>query len=158
MHVQGGEAAYFGLWGKAQTFSWGVIIVLHVQASGKLFKRLNPEGSQEPVVWVLMPALGGLCTGAVGLAFPEILYQGFGNVNAMLELKSEVYAPLLLLQMLAAKIFTTAICRGSGLVGGIYAPSIFMGEMLDAVLIGLCLLILAVKDCDHGHAKQLPNR
>lgn len=74
-----------------------------------------------------MPALGGLCTGAVGLAYPEILYQGFGNINAMLELKSGVYAPLLLLQMLSAKICVTAICRGSGLVGGIYAPSIFMG-------------------------------
>lgn len=74
-----------------------------------------------------MPALGGLCTGAVALAFPEILYQGFGNVNALLELKSDVYAPLLLLQMLAAKVCVTAVCRGSGLVGGIYAPSIFMG-------------------------------
>ena len=97
------------------------------QASGKLFKRLNPEGAEEPVIWVLMPALGGLCTGAVALAFPEILYQGFGNVNALLELKSDVYAPLLLLQMLAAKVCVTAVCRGSGLVGGIYAPSIFMG-------------------------------
>ena len=63
----------------------------------------------------------------MALAFPEILYQGFGNVNALLELKSDVYAPLLLLQMLAAKVVVTAICRGSGLVGGIYAPSIFMG-------------------------------
>ena len=77
---------------------------------------------------MLMPALGGLCTGAVALAFPEILYQGFGNVNALLELKSEVYAPILLLQMLAAKVCVTAVCRGSGLVGGIYAPSIFMGK------------------------------
>ena len=46
------------------------------QASGKLFKRLNPEGPEEPVVWVLMPALGGLCTGAVALAFPEIPLPG----------------------------------------------------------------------------------
>ena len=77
-----------------------------------------------------MPALGGLCTGAVALAYPEILYQGYGNINAMLELKSEVYAPLLLLEMLAAKICVTAVCRGSGLVGGIYAPSIFMGAYM----------------------------
>jgi hypothetical protein len=98
-----------------------------MQVSSKVFKRLNPEGPGKPLVWVIMPALGGLCTGIVALAFPEILYQGFGNVNALLELKSADYAPLLLLQMLGAKVVVTAICRGSGLVGGIYAPSIFMG-------------------------------
>ena len=81
-----------------------------------------------------MPALGGLCTGVVALAFPEILYQGFGNVNALLELKSDVYAPVLLLQMLAAKVSVTAVCRGSGLVGGIYAPSIFMGEQSQPIM------------------------
>jgi len=98
-----------------------------LQVSSKVFKRLNPDGAATPAVWVVMPALGGLCTGVVGLAFPEILYQGFGNVNALLELRSEVYAPVLLLQMLGAKVVVTAVCRGSGLVGGIYAPSIFMG-------------------------------
>ena len=107
-----------------------------IQVSSKAFKRLNPDGAASPLVWVAMPTLGGLCSGAVALAFPEILYQGFGNVNALLELRSEVYAPLLLLQMLGAKVVVTAVCRGSGLVGGIYAPSIFMGESGDMPCIG----------------------
>ena len=81
----------------------------------------------DPLVWVMLPALGGLCTGLVALAFPEILYQGYSNVNALLELRTDDYAPGLLLQMLAAKVLATAVCSGSGLVGGIYAPSIFMG-------------------------------
>lgn len=29
---------------------------------------------------VLLPALGGLATGVVALAYPEVLYQGFGEV------------------------------------------------------------------------------
>ena len=37
------------------------------------------------------------------------------------------FPPGLLLQILGVKIVTTAVCKGSGLVGGIYAPSIFMG-------------------------------
>ena len=37
------------------------------------------------------------------------------------------FPPSLLLQILGVKIITTAVCKGSGLVGGIYAPSIFMG-------------------------------
>lgn len=65
--------------------------------------------------------------GVVALAYPEVLYQGFGNVNAILEARGSDYAPLLLLQIVAAKILTTAVCQRSGLVGGIYAPSIFMG-------------------------------
>lgn len=114
--------------------SLSIKLMLPLQVSSKAFKQLNPEGSGKPIVWVLMPAIGGLCTGLVALAFPEILYQGYGNVNALLELKSDDYAPSLLLQMLGAKVFATAVCRGSGLVGGIYAPSIFMGEPLSASL------------------------
>ncbi len=76
-----------------------------------------------------MPALGGLFTGIVALRYPEVLYQGFGNVNAILQNKAN-YAPWLLLQILGMKIICTSVCRGSGLVGGIYAPSIFMGEFL----------------------------
>jgi H+/Cl- antiporter ClcA len=52
-----------------------------------------------------------------------------GNVNAILDARPADYAPLLLLQIVAAKITTTAVCRGAGLVGGIYAPSIFIGAL-----------------------------
>ena len=88
----------------------------------------------------MLPALGGLCTGLVALAFPEILYQGYSNVNALLELRTDDYAPGLLLQMLAAKVLATAVCGGSGLVGGIYAPSIFMGARPLLQLVSLCVL------------------
>ena len=50
-----------------------------------------------------------------------------GNVNAILQARTADYAPVLLLEIVVAKIATTAVCRGSGLVGGIYAPSIFIG-------------------------------
>jgi hypothetical protein len=33
---------------------------------------------------VLLPAVAGLLTGILALAYPEVLYQGFGNVNAIL--------------------------------------------------------------------------
>merc|ERR1712028_102394 len=37
-----------------------------------------------------------------------------------------------LLTLLAAKIFTTAVAAASGLVGGTFAPSIFLGGMCGA--------------------------
>ena len=74
-----------------------------------------------------MPAIGGMLTGLMACQYPEVLYQGFGNVNAILQNKDH-FAPLLLFQILAVKIFVTSVSKGSGLVGGAYAPSIFMGE------------------------------
>ena len=53
-------------------------------------------------------------------------------MNAILEASGADYAPGVLLQIVGAKIATTAICRSSGLVGGVYAPSIFMGGCCSA--------------------------
>lgn len=87
-----------------------------------MFKRAGQQGLDP----ALMPALGGLFTGFVALQYPEVLYQGFGNVNAILQNRGH-FPPLLLFQILAVKILCTSVSKGSGLVGGAYAPSIFMG-------------------------------
>jgi H+/Cl- antiporter ClcA len=81
---------------------------------------------------LLLPPLGGLFAGTVALLFPEILYNGFDNVDAILANPGTIYPPVLLMQMVAAKLIGTAACRASGLVGGIYAPSLFMGAALGA--------------------------
>ena len=87
-----------------------------------------------------MPAVGGLTTGVLALGYPEILYQGFDNVNNILSCSSGgstasaavaelaaaggaavaaaapyAYAPGLLIQIVVMKVIATAICRGSGL-------------------------------------------
>ena len=92
------------------------------QVTAGAFQRLEQNG----VSPVLMPGIGGLVTGIMACQYPEVLYQGFGNVNAILQNK-ESFAPPLLFQILAVKIFVTSVSKGSGLVGGAYAPSIFMG-------------------------------
>ena len=88
--------------------------------------------------------MGGLGTGLIALAYPEVLYQGFGNVNAILEARGSDYAPAVLLQIVAAKVAVTTICQRSGLVGGIYTPSIFMGGECFRFLIAavLCSTVL----------------
>ena len=96
------------------------ISILQVIAGA--FQRLEQNG----VSPILMPAIGGLVTGVMACQYPEVLYQGFGNVNAILQ-NRESFAPPLLFQILAVKIFVTSVSKGSGLVGGAYAPSIFMG-------------------------------
>jgi H+/Cl- antiporter ClcA/CBS domain-containing protein len=80
----------------------------------------------------LMPPLGGLLAGTVALLYPEILYNGFDNADAILANPGTIYSPALLLQLVGAKLVTTAACRASGLVGGFYAPALFMGAALGA--------------------------
>ncbi|KAK9084180.1 hypothetical protein Scep_030651 [Stephania cephalantha] len=77
----------------------------------------------------LFPVLGSFAVGLMALAYPEILYWGFENVNLLLESQPNTKGqPVeLLLQILGAKIVATSLCRASGLVGGYYAPSLFIG-------------------------------
>ncbi|KAI4297870.1 hypothetical protein L6164_037731 [Bauhinia variegata] len=75
------------------------------------------------------PVLGGLSVGLMALAYPEILYWGFENVDILLESRPFVngLSTDLLLQLIVVKIVATSLCRASGLVGGYYAPSLFIG-------------------------------
>ncbi|KAL5562275.1 hypothetical protein UlMin_032022 [Ulmus minor] len=77
----------------------------------------------------LFPLLGGLTVGLIALAYPEILFWGFENVDILLESRPFVkgLSADLLLQLVAVKILATSLCRASGLVGGYYAPSLFIG-------------------------------
>ncbi|RXH87834.1 hypothetical protein DVH24_034734 [Malus domestica] len=77
----------------------------------------------------LFPIMGGLAVGLMALAYPEILYRGFENVDLLLESRplEKCLSADLLLQLVVVKIGATSLSRASGLVGGFYAPSLFIG-------------------------------
>lgn len=87
---------------------------------------------------VVCPALGGLGAGLIALKYPGILYWGFTNVEEILHTGKSASAPgiWLLTQLVAAKVVATALCKGSGLVGGLYAPSLMIGAAVGAVFGG----------------------
>ncbi|KAL3851069.1 hypothetical protein ACJIZ3_012951 [Penstemon smallii] len=87
---------------------------------------------------VVCPALGGLGAGLIALKYPGILYWGFTNVDEILHTGKTASAPgiWLLAQLAAAKVVATALCKGSGLVGGLYAPSLMIGAAVGAVFGG----------------------
>ncbi|KAL3700990.1 hypothetical protein R1sor_019012 [Riccia sorocarpa] len=96
-----------------------------------------------------LPPLGGLCVGLVSLRYPEVLYWGFANVDVLLESQFPwVKGPpaFLLLQLVGVKVVVTSICRGSGLVGGVYAPSLFIGAALGSAYGKLAVYALAHAD------------
>ncbi|XP_076929620.1 chloride channel protein CLC-f-like [Bidens hawaiensis] len=87
---------------------------------------------------VVTPALGGLGAGIIALKYPGVLYWGFNNVDEILHTGKIASAPgiWLLAQLAAAKVVATALCKGSGLVGGLYAPSLMIGAAVGAVFGG----------------------
>lgn len=88
---------------------------------------------------VICPALGGLGAGLIALKYPGILYWGFTNVEEILHTGKSASAPgiWLLTQLVGAKVVATSLCKGSGLVGGLYAPSLMIGAAVGAVFGGL---------------------
>ncbi|MFS8023944.1 putative CBS domain, chloride channel, voltage gated, chloride channel, core [Helianthus anomalus] len=77
----------------------------------------------------VFPVVGGFSVGVIALIYPEVLYWGFENVDTLLETRAFVKGldVDLLLQLIAVKVVATSLCRASGLVGGYYAPSLFIG-------------------------------
>jgi H+/Cl- antiporter ClcA/CBS domain-containing protein len=87
-----------------------------------------------PPIW--QPVLGGLGVGLLALFLPQILGVGYGTVDEIL--KKEAFPLALLVALLGVKLIATALSVGSGLVGGIFAPALFLGACLGD-LYGLVL-------------------
>jgi H+/Cl- antiporter ClcA len=94
------------------------------------------QGKVEGLRWLAKiphpfhPMMGGLCVGLVALQFPQILGVGYETVEAILQ---DVQFPLtLVFALLVLKLAMTALSSGSGLVGGIFAPALFLGAALGS--------------------------
>ncbi|MBW4505406.1 MAG: chloride channel protein [Scytonematopsis contorta HA4267-MV1] len=71
------------------------------------------------------PILGGLIVGTVAIAYPQVLGVGYETVQAMLQ--DADFSLYLLVILIVLKMFMTAISYGSGFVGGLFAPAMFLG-------------------------------
>ncbi len=101
----------------------GILYVKSFYGVHGLFKRMRMPNH-------LKPAIGGLCTGAIGLFLPATLCFGYGY--AQMALNNEVpalfgSATLFLLALAFGKILTTSFSIGSGGSGGVFGPSVVIG-------------------------------
>lgn len=109
----------------------GYLYVSFLHGSKRLvFDRL-------PINKYLVPPLGGLLVGLIGLAFPQAMGQGFGYVQQLILGEPITGLPpgVGFLALLAAlKIVTTSFTISSGGSGGVFAPSLFIGAMLGGAV------------------------
>ncbi|MEX0268075.1 chloride channel protein [Leptolyngbyaceae cyanobacterium UHCC 1019] len=102
-----------------------------IQLSQRFFQGKIPGFStMEKIPLGVRPVIGGACIGAVALTFPQVLGIGYETVEAML--RDVEFSLPLLMSLLIIKLLMTALSLGSGFVGGLFAPAMFLGASLGA--------------------------
>ena len=79
-------------------------------------------------IWA-RPGIGGLAVGATLLVLPEMYGESSAALNRALAGR---YTLTLLLVLCVAKMLATSLTLGMGFVGGVFAPSLFIGGTLGA--------------------------
>lgn len=74
-------------------------------------------------------ALGGLCTGLIGLAVPYVIGTGYGWAQFAISDKVTLIPPIMLLVAAIAEIVSASFTLGSGNSGGIFGPCVVTGGM-----------------------------
>jgi CIC family chloride channel protein len=83
--------------------------------------------ARTPLPLPLKLALGGLVVGGISAWLPEVWGNGYSVVNSVLQ---NPWPAALVATVLVAKVLATAATSGSGAVGGVFTPTIFVGALL----------------------------
>ncbi len=109
----------------------GALVGLGGIAFITLFKVTRGVFSKIRLPFAAKVALGGLLTGVVGLAAPEVLGLGEETMAGMIN--GGVMALSALALLLVAKMLATSLTVGSGGAGGVFFPSLFIGGTIGAL-------------------------
>jgi chloride channel protein, CIC family len=115
---------------------WFVILGVFAGALGAGFLRLLQISKEMfgriPLIYNRM-ALGGLLVGTITLVFPEVWGNGHEVTNQIMQHPKELGLEVLL-GIFVAKLVATVITVGSGAVGGVITPTLFLGAGLGSLL------------------------
>jgi len=83
-----------------------------------------------PIKKHVIPAIGGLGVGAIGLVMPEVMGGGYATIQAAIlgQLSLGLMGGAIFLKML-----TTSLTISSGGSGGVFGPTLFIGGMIGGV-------------------------
>lgn len=74
--------------------------------------------------------LAGVVVGMIAVFLPQVMGTGRETMNSLLNQQGAEFSLLLLFALAGGKIIATTISLGGGFVGGMFAPSLFVGAAL----------------------------
>jgi CIC family chloride channel protein len=95
----------------------------------RLIARSHGLWQRLPVPGWLRAGLGGCLVGAIALAFPVVLGEGYTDIRTMIGGEFSAGIAIVAAAVLA-KAVATSLTLGSGGSGGIFAPSLVVGAMV----------------------------
>lgn len=113
----------------------GVLAVLHTRC----FYFIRDWFRNLPLHAQVKPILGALAVGCIGIAFPQVMGNGYSYIEEILAGEGLVWVMLCLI---ALKSVATAITLGSGGAGGVFAPALFIGGVIGGAFGGVVHLLL----------------
>lgn len=105
---------------------------------GKTWGKSSPLTSIPPH---LRPLVGGISCGLTALYFPQTIFVGYATLDQMLA--GGILGVPLVLKLLFLKMTLSAISLGSGLIGGVFAPSLFFGAAAGTAYQNLMVQIVS---------------
>ncbi|HEB70051.1 MAG TPA: chloride channel protein [Desulfobulbus sp.] len=108
----------------------GLLAVLHI----RFFYYVRDKFRVLPINEQLKPILGALLVGGIGIAFPQVMGDGYGYIENVLAGHTVL---LVMLALVFLKSIATAITLGSGGAGGVFAPALFIGAVCGGVYGGV---------------------
>lgn len=118
-----GQLGWFLLFG-VLCGAFGAAFLRMLSASEGMFGRLRAP-------LYLRLALGGAIVGAIAVGYPEVWGNGYGATNKILH---GHLAWEFLIGLLLAKLIATVAAVGTGTVGGVFTPTLFLGAGLGTAL------------------------
>jgi CIC family chloride channel protein len=109
-----------------------------LQSSERLFARAP---LRQPAVAIV----GGAVVGAIAMALPDVTGNGYEAINRILD---GAMGAKIVVVLLVAKAVATSVSVGSGIPGGAFTPSLFLGAALG----GTIGHVMQIASPDRAHA------
>jgi len=112
----------------------GLLIGVLAPLFTRVFFRIKDMFAALSLPPLYRPLLGGLLVGCIGIVFPQVFGNGYHFIEEVLHGEGLWY---LLAALIVLKAVATAITIGSGLPGGVFAPSLYLGAATGGAFGGL---------------------
>ena len=113
---------------------WFIVLGIFAGGLGAIFLKLLRAGEELMKPAGNLPvrmAVGGLLVGTMAMVCPEVWGNGYEIAN---EIVKSPPAERVLIGIFLAKLLATVITVGSGAVGGVITPTLFLGAGLGSIL------------------------